>query len=66
MNDAPHPALLPAGLYDLLPPEAEIEAAVTGAIRSGARTRDIAGSGARDWLGTTAFTDVVLKNLRAA
>src|SRR5580765_8556267 len=30
MNDAPHPALLPAGFYDLLPPEAEIEAAVTG------------------------------------
>jgi ATP phosphoribosyltransferase regulatory subunit len=29
MNDAPHPALLPAGLYDLLPPEAETEAAVT-------------------------------------
>ena len=29
MNDAPHPALLPAGLYDLLPPEAEAEAAVT-------------------------------------
>src|SRR5437016_1154439 len=29
MNDAPHPALLPAGFYDLLPPEAEIEAAVT-------------------------------------
>src|SRR5713226_10040873 len=29
MNDAPHLALLPAGLYDLLPPEAEIEAAVT-------------------------------------
>ncbi|HVC56419.1 MAG TPA: ATP phosphoribosyltransferase regulatory subunit [Stellaceae bacterium] len=29
MNDAPHPALLPAGLYDLLPPEAEVEAAVT-------------------------------------
>src|SRR5882757_1928846 len=29
MNDMPHPALLPAGLYDLLPPEAEIEAAVT-------------------------------------
>ena len=22
MNDAPHPALLPAGLYDLLPPDA--------------------------------------------
>jgi ATP phosphoribosyltransferase regulatory subunit len=30
MNDMPHPALLPAGLYDLLPPEAEIEAEVTG------------------------------------
>src|SRR5229473_1851338 len=29
MSDTPHPALLPAGLYDLLPPEAEIEAAVT-------------------------------------
>src|SRR6266513_800376 len=29
MNDAPHPALLPAGIYDLLPPEAEMEAAVT-------------------------------------
>ena len=29
MNDMPHPALLPGGLYDLLPPEAEIEAAVT-------------------------------------
>jgi ATP phosphoribosyltransferase regulatory subunit len=29
MNDAPHPALLPTGLYDLLPPEAEIEAEVT-------------------------------------
>src|SRR5438045_2654115 len=29
MNDAPHPALLPAGLYDLLPPAAEIEAEVT-------------------------------------
>lgn len=29
MNDAPHPALLPAGLYDLLPPEAAIEAEVT-------------------------------------
>jgi ATP phosphoribosyltransferase regulatory subunit len=26
MNDAPHPALLPAGMHDLLPPEAEIEA----------------------------------------
>src|SRR5690348_16851266 len=29
MNDAPHPALLPTGFYDLLPPEAEVEAAVT-------------------------------------
>jgi 3-isopropylmalate dehydrogenase len=45
---------------------AAIEAAVSGAIRSGARTRDIAGPGARDWLGTTAFADVVLKNLRAS
>ncbi|HJU18374.1 MAG TPA: ATP phosphoribosyltransferase regulatory subunit, partial [Stellaceae bacterium] len=27
MNDVAHPALLPTGLYDLLPPEAEIEAA---------------------------------------
>ena len=30
MNDAPHAALLPAGLYDLLPPQAELEAEVTG------------------------------------
>src|SRR3954471_18868062 len=29
MNDMPHPALLPAGLYDLLPEEAQIEAEVT-------------------------------------
>src|SRR6201984_2557442 len=28
MSDAPHPALLPTGMHDLLPPEAEIEAAV--------------------------------------
>jgi len=28
MNDAPHPALLPTGMHDLLPPEAEIEAGV--------------------------------------
>jgi 3-isopropylmalate dehydrogenase len=42
-----------------------IEAAVAGAIRSGARTRDIAAAGARDWLGTAAFTDVVLKALAA-
>ncbi|HTV45411.1 MAG TPA: ATP phosphoribosyltransferase regulatory subunit [Stellaceae bacterium] len=26
MNDTPHPALLPAGMHDLLPPEAEAEA----------------------------------------
>lgn len=30
MNDAPHAALLPTGLYDLLPPQAELEAEVTG------------------------------------
>ncbi|MND04043.1 3-isopropylmalate dehydrogenase [compost metagenome] len=42
-----------------------IEAAVAGAIRAGARTRDIAAPGARDWLGTTAFTDVVLAQLAA-
>ena len=29
MNDAPHPALLPTGFYDLLPPEAGIEAEAT-------------------------------------
>src|SRR5204863_6728718 len=29
MNDAPHPALLPTGLNDLLPPEAAIEAEAT-------------------------------------
>jgi ATP phosphoribosyltransferase regulatory subunit len=28
MNDAPHPVLLPTGMHDLLPPEAEIEAQV--------------------------------------
>ena len=28
MTDAPHPALLPTGMHDLLPPEAEIEAQV--------------------------------------
>jgi ATP phosphoribosyltransferase regulatory subunit len=28
MNDAPHPALLPTGMHDLLPPDAEIEAQV--------------------------------------
>jgi ATP phosphoribosyltransferase regulatory subunit len=28
MSDAPHPALLPTGMHDLLPPEAEIEASV--------------------------------------
>src|SRR5439155_27219827 len=27
MNDTPHPALLPTGIHDLLPPEAEAEAA---------------------------------------
>jgi 3-isopropylmalate dehydrogenase len=43
---------------------AAVESAVGAALRGGARTRDIAAPGARDWLGTTAFTDVVLKNLR--
>ena len=33
MNDAPH-ALLPTGLYDLLPPEAELEAEVTARLMS--------------------------------
>ena len=28
MSDMPHPALLPTGMHDLLPPEAEMEAAV--------------------------------------
>src|ERR1700758_3553611 len=28
MNETAHPALLPTGMHDLLPPEAEIEAAV--------------------------------------
>src|ERR1700750_944529 len=28
MTDAPHPALLPTGMHDLRPPEAEIEAQV--------------------------------------
>jgi len=42
-----------------------IEAAVAGAIRSGARTRDIAAPGARDWLGTAAFTDIILEHLAA-
>jgi len=46
-------------------PAAAIEGAVAAAIRAGARTRDIAASGARDWLGTAAFTDVVLRNLAA-
>jgi 3-isopropylmalate dehydrogenase len=41
---------------------AAIEKAVASAIRSGARTRDIAAPGARDWLGTAAFTDVVLRH----
>ena len=42
---------------------AAIEHAVGAAVRAGARTRDIAGSGARQWLGTTAFTDAVLAQL---
>jgi 3-isopropylmalate dehydrogenase len=42
-----------------------VEAAVAGALRAGARTRDIAGPGAREWLGTKAFADVVLQHLAA-
>jgi 3-isopropylmalate dehydrogenase len=42
-----------------------IESAVARALRSGARTRDIAAPGARDWLGTAAFADVVLAQLAA-
>jgi 3-isopropylmalate dehydrogenase len=42
---------------------AAVEAAVTAALRAGARTRDIAAPGARDWLGTAAFTDMVLRHL---
>ena len=42
-----------------------VEAAVAGALASGARTRDIAAPGARDWLDTAAFTDVVLRYLAA-
>ncbi len=34
MNDAPHPALLPTGFYDLLPPEAQVEAEVTARLMS--------------------------------
>src|ERR1700740_3490371 len=30
MSEAPHPALLPIGMHDLLPPEAELEAAIVG------------------------------------
>jgi 3-isopropylmalate dehydrogenase len=44
---------------------AAIEGAVAGAVRSGARTRDIAAPGAPDWLGTKAFADVVLRHLGA-
>jgi 3-isopropylmalate dehydrogenase len=44
---------------------AAIEKAVLAALRGGARTRDIASPGARDWLGTVAFTDVVLRQLSA-
>jgi 3-isopropylmalate dehydrogenase len=46
------------------PAASAVEAAVSAAIRSGARTRDIASS-ASDWLGTTAFADVVLRQLQA-
>jgi 3-isopropylmalate dehydrogenase len=42
-----------------------IERAVGDALRAGARTRDVAASDARDWLGTEAFTDVVLSHLNS-
>jgi 3-isopropylmalate dehydrogenase len=42
---------------------AAIEAAVGAALKAGARTRDIAGPGARGALGTQAFTDAVLEHL---
>jgi 3-isopropylmalate dehydrogenase len=42
-----------------------IEGAVGDALRSGARTRDVAGPDARGWLSTAAFTDVVLSYLGA-
>ncbi len=32
MNEAPHPALLPSGMRDLLPPEAELEAKVVACL----------------------------------
>jgi isocitrate/isopropylmalate dehydrogenase len=40
-----------------------IESAVGAALKAGARTRDIAGSGAKSWLTTKTFTDVVLEHL---
>ncbi|HZF27696.1 MAG TPA: 3-isopropylmalate dehydrogenase [Gammaproteobacteria bacterium] len=42
---------------------AAIETAVGAALKAGARTRDIAAPGAKDSLGTKAFTDAVLKHL---
>jgi 3-isopropylmalate dehydrogenase len=45
---------------------AAIEQAVTAALRAGARTRDIAGPGAREWLGTVEFADAVLRHLRSS
>jgi 3-isopropylmalate dehydrogenase len=44
---------------------AAVEGAVLGALRAGVRTRDIAGPGARDWVGTDAFGDAVIHRLRA-
>jgi 3-isopropylmalate dehydrogenase len=45
------------------PAAAAIEAAVGAALKGGARTRDIAGAGAKSWLDTKAFTDGVLAQL---
>jgi 3-isopropylmalate dehydrogenase len=45
------------------PAAAAIEAAVSAALQAGARTRDIAGPGATQWLGTAAFADAVIEHL---
>jgi 3-isopropylmalate dehydrogenase len=44
-------------------PAAAIETAVASALRAGARTRDIAPAGTREWIGTKAFGDAGLAHL---
>ena len=51
---------------DSEPAAGAIETAVMAALQAGARTRDIAGPGATNWLGTTAFADAVLEHLPPA